>query len=183
MLQEITRQAKQAVTELLESARLQAGDILVVGCSSSEVLGERIGTASSMDAAGAVLDGVLPVLQQHGVYLAAQCCEHLNRAIIVEAAAAKERGLSPVNVLPQPKAGGSLATPAWQRMENPVAVESIQAEAGIDIGGTLIGMHLKPVAVPVRLTVRQIGQAPLLCARTRPKFIGGSRAVYDETRL
>ncbi|MBQ1202336.1 MAG: TIGR01440 family protein [Clostridia bacterium] len=183
MLQEITRQAKQAVTELLESARLQAGDILVVGCSSSEVLGERIGTASSMDAAGAVLDGVLPVLQQHGVYLAAQCCEHLNRAIIVEAAAAKERGLSPVNVLPQPKAGGSLATTAWQRMENPVAVESIQAEAGIDIGGTLIGMHLKPVAVPVRLTVRQIGQAPLLCARTRPKFIGGSRAVYDETRL
>lgn len=183
MLQEITRQAKQAVTELLESARLQAGDILVVGCSSSEVLGERIGTASSMDAAGAVLDGVLPVLQQHGVYLAAQCCEHLNRAIIVEAAAAKERGLSPVNVLPQPKAGGSLATTAWQRMENPLAVESIQAEAGIDIGGTLIGMHLKPVAVPVRLTVRQIGQAPLLCARTRPKFIGGSRAVYDETRL
>lgn len=183
MLQEITRQANLAVTELLESARLQAGDVLVIGCSSSEVLGERIGTASSMDAAGAVLDGILPVLQQHGVCVAAQCCEHLNRAIVVEAAVAKERGLSVVNVLPQPKAGGSLATTVWQRLENPVAVESIRAEAGMDIGGTLIGMHLKAVAVPVRLSVRQIGQAPLLCARTRPKFIGGCRAVYDETRL
>ena len=182
-MKEITEQARQAITELLEAARLQPGDIVVVGCSSSEVLGERIGTGSSMDAAGAVMDGILPVLQERGIYLAAQCCEHLNRAIILEAAAARAYGLEPVNVLPQPKAGGSFATTAWQRLQHPVAVERVQAHAGLDIGGTLIGMHLRPVAVPVRLSLKQIGAALLLCARTRPKFIGGCRAVYDETKL
>lgn len=182
-MKEITEQARQAITELLEAARLQPGDIVVVGCSSSEVLGERIGTGSSMDAAGAVMDGILPVLQERGIYLAAQCCEHLNRAIILEAAAARAYGLEPVNVLPQPKAGGSFATTAWQRLQAPVAVERVQAHAGLDIGGTLIGMHLHPVAVPVRLSLKQIGAALLLCARTRPKFIGGCRAVYDETKL
>ena len=182
-MKEITEQARQAITELLEAARLQPGDIVVVGCSSSEVLGERIGTGSSMDAAGAVMDGILPVLQERGIYLAAQCCEHLNRAIILEAAAARAYGLEPVNVLPQPKAGGSFATTAWQRLQAPVAVERVQAHAGLDIGGTLIGMHLRPVAVPVRLSLKQIGASLLLCARTRPKFIGGCRAVYDETKL
>lgn len=182
-MKEITEQARQAITELLEAARLQPGDIVVVGCSSSEVLGERIGTGSSMDAAGAVMDGILSVLQERGIYLAAQCCEHLNRAIILEAAAARAYGLEPVNVLPQPKAGGSFATTAWQRLQAPVAVERVQAHAGLDIGGTLIGMHLRPVAVPVRLSLKQIGAALLLCARTRPKFIGGCRAVYDETKL
>ena len=182
-MKEITEQARQAITELLEAARLQPGDIVVVGCSSSEVLGERIGTGSSMDAAGAVMDGILPVLQERGIYLAAQCCEHLNRAIILEAAAARAYGLEPVNVLPQPKAGGSFATTAWQRLQAPVAVERVQAHAGLDIGGTLIGMHLRPVAVPVRLSLKQIGAALLLCARTRPNFIGGCRAVYDETKL
>ena len=179
----ITQQARAAVTELLETAHLQAGDILVVGCSSSEILGEKIGTGSSMEAAGAVMDGILPILRENGIYLAAQCCEHLNRAIIIEAAAARAYGLEPVNVLPQPKAGGSFATTAWERMEHPVAVEEVRAHAGIDIGGTLIGMHLRRVAVPVRLSVRKIGEAPILCARTRPKFIGGSRAHYDETKL
>lgn len=182
-MKEITEQARQAITELLETARLQPGDIVVVGCSSSEVLGERIGTGSSMDAAGAVMDGILPVLQERGIYLAAQCCEHLNRAIILETAAVRAYGLEPVNVLPQPKAGGSFATTAWQRLQAPVAVERVQAHAGLDIGGTLIGMHLRPVAVPVRLSLKQIGAALLLCARTRPKFIGGCRAVYDETKL
>lgn len=182
-MDEIRKQARQAVTELLEVARLQPGDILVVGCSSSEILGEKIGTGSSMEAAAAVMDGILPVLQERRIYLAAQCCEHLNRAIILEEAAARAYGWEPVNVLPQPKAGGSFATTAWQRMAHPVAVEGVRAHAGLDIGGTLIGMHLRPVAVPVRLSLRQIGEAPLLCARTRPKFIGGCRAVYDETKL
>ena len=182
-MDEIRKQARQAVTELLEVARLQPGDILVVGCSSSEILGEKIGTGSSMEAAAAVMDGILPVLQERRIYLAAQCCEHLNRAIILEEAAARAYGLEPVNVLPQPKAGGSFATTAWQRMAHPVAVEGVRAHAGLDIGGTLIGMHLRPVAVPVRLSLRQIGEAPLLCARTRPKFIGGCRAVYDEAKL
>lgn len=179
-MKEITEQARQAITELLEAARLQPGDIVVVGCSSSEVLGERIGTGSSMDAAGAVMDGILPVLQERGIYLAAQCCEHLNRAIILEAAAARAYGLEPVNVLPQPKAGGSFATTAWQRLQAPVAVERVQAHAGLDIGGTLIGMHLRRVAVPVRLSLSKIGEANILCARTRPKLIGGERAKYTE---
>lgn len=182
-MKEITEQARQAITELLETARLQPGDIVVVGCSSSEVLGERIGTGSSMDAAGAVMDGILPVLQERGIYLAAQCCEHLNRAIILEAAAARAYGLEPVNVLPQPKAGGSFATTAYRRFVRPVAVETVDARAGMDIGNTLIGMHLVPVAVPVRLEIKAIGEAPVVFARTRPKFIGGSRAVYDEALL
>ena len=182
-MDEIRTQARQAVTELLEVARLQPGDILVVGCSSREILGEKIVTGSSMEAAAAVMDGILPVLQERRIYLAAQCCEHLNRAIILEESAARAYGWEPVNVLPQPKAGGSFATTAWQRMAHPVAVEGVRAHAGLDIGGTLIGMHLRPVAVPVRLSLRQIGEAPLLCARTRPKFIGGCRAVYDEAKL
>ncbi len=183
MLRDIKKQASAAVEELIAVAGLGAGDILVVGCSSSEIIGEKIGTASSMDAAGAVLDGILPLLAKNGIALAAQCCEHLNRAIVVEAAVAKARGWDAVNVLPQPKAGGSFATSAWQRMESPVAVEEIRADAGLDIGGTLIGMHLKCVAVPVRLETKQIGEARLLAARTRPKFIGGVRAHYDDSKM
>ena len=175
----VEAQVSTAVTELLDAAGLKAGDLFVVGCSSSEVLGGRIGKASSMDAARAVFDGIYPVLKERGIWLAAQCCEHLNRALIVESACAEKYGYDPVAVVPQPKAGGSFATTAWQTFEKPVAVEHIRAHAGMDIGGTLIGMHLRDVAVPVRLSLDHIGQALLLCARTRPKFIGGSRAVYE----
>ena len=177
-LQTITMQAKQAVKEILEAARLEKGDLFVVGCSSSEVAGETIGTHSSLDIAQAIVDGIYPILQEEEIELAAQCCEHLNRALILEKDAAKKRGYEIVNVVPQPKAGGSFATSVYARMHRPVAVEKIQAKAGLDIGGTLIGMHLAPVAVPLRLSVRQIGEASILCARTRPKFIGGARAVY-----
>ena len=183
MLEKIKNDATIAISELLDVAKLQAGDILVIGCSSSEMVGEKIGTHSSVDAATALADAVLPMLKEAGVYLAVQCCEHLNRALILEAAAAEKFGYDPVNVVPQPKAGGSFATAVWGRMEQPVAVEHIRAHAGLDIGGTLIGMHLRDVAVPVRLSVKNIGEAPILCARTRPKFIGGVRAVYDENKL
>ena len=183
MLERIKNDAVAAVSELLTTANLKAGDILVIGCSSSEMVGEKIGTHSSVNAAAALADAVLPVLKEAGVYVAVQCCEHLNRALILESAAAEKYGYDPVNVVPQPKAGGSFATAVWGRMDNPVAVEHIRAHAGLDIGGTLIGMHLKEVAVPVRLTVKAIGEAPILCARTRPKFIGGVRAVYDESKL
>lgn len=152
----------------------------VVGCSSSEIVGGHIGKDSSMEAAAAVLAGILPVLKAQGVYLAAQCCEHLNRAIVIEQEAAEKYGYEQVNAVPQPHAGGSWATNCWQAFEHPVLVEEVRAAAGIDIGGTLIGMHLKRVAVPVRLTIKQIGAAPIICARTRPKYIGGSRAVYQE---
>lgn len=180
MFDEIKAQAAKAVSELVEASGLKAGDILVVGCSSSELLGEHIGKGSSMDAAKAVFDGLYPELQSRGIYLAAQCCEHLNRAIILEEKAAAMYGYEIVNVRPQPKAGGSFATTAWESFESPVAVEHIRARAGMDIGSTLIGMHLKEVAVPVRLSLSQIGQASLVCARTRPKFIGGERANYVE---
>lgn len=176
----ITGQSRQAVQELLAAARLKAGDLLVVGCSSSEVMGGRIGKNSSMEAAQAVYEGIAPLLRQQGVFLAAQCCEHLNRAVILEQAAAERFGYEPVWVVPHPHAGGSWATTCWKNFEHPVAVEEIRAAAGIDIGGTLIGMHLRRVAVPVRLSVTQIGEAHILCARTRPKLIGGERARYTE---
>ena len=180
MLSNIKTQAKQAVTELIEISKIKSGDILVIGCSSSEIMGGDIGKASSMDAAKAVFDGIYPILKEKGIYLAAQCCEHLNRAIIIEHSAADKLNLEIVNVMPQPKAGGSFATTVWQNMEHPVAVEHIKASAGLDIGNTLIGMHLKEVAVPVRLSINKIGKAPIVCARTRPKFIGGERAHYCE---
>ena len=175
----VAAQARQATEELLAAARLERGDIFVVGCSSSEIVGGRIGHASSLEAAQAVFAGIYPALQERGLWLAAQCCEHLNRALVLERDCARQYGYDPVCVIPQPKAGGSFATTAWKRFTAPVAVEHIRAHAGLDIGGTMIGMHLRDVAVPVRLSLDHIGQAILLCARTRPKLIGGSRAVYE----
>ena len=183
MYEEITVQARQAVTELLETAKLKKGDLFVVGCSSSEMVGLHIGKGSSLEAAQAAFAGIYPVLQERGIYLAAQCCEHLNRALILEEEAAEKYGYDIVNVKPWPHAGGSFATTVWENLQHPVAVEHIRAMAGIDIGGTLIGMHLRDVAVPVRLSIKSIGQAPILCARTRPKSIGGERAHYvDELK-
>lgn len=182
-LEEVREEAGKAVQELLLQAKLEKGDILVVGCSSSEIIGERIGTFSSLETAEAVFDGIYEVVKQQGLYLAAQCCEHLNRAIIVEKELLRRERLTRVNVIPQPKAGGSFGTIAYQRFQEPVAVEGIAAQAGMDIGDTLIGMHLQPVAVPVRISIGQIGNAHLVCARIRAKFVGGSRAVYDNELL
>lgn len=177
--EDIKEQAGTAAAELVETAKLKKGDIFVIGCSSSEVVGLRIGKGSDINAAEAVYEGVMSVLEPKGIFLAAQCCEHLNRAVIVEKDALLP-GTEIVNVVPQPHAGGSFAVTVYKNAKCPVAVEEIKADAGMDIGGTLIGMQLKKVAVPVRLSIKQIGEAPLICARTRPKFIGGSRAVYDE---
>ena len=168
------------MAELLAAAALHPGDIVVVGCSSSEIVGEAIGTHSDPDAAGQVLEGILPLLNSRGLFLAAQCCEHLNRALIVEEEASLRWGLSVVNAVPQKKAGGSFATSAWHAYRHPVTVEAVTARAGLDIGGTLIGMHLASVAVPVRLGINHIGNAILLAARSRPKYIGGERTVYDD---
>lgn len=175
----IARDASAALRELIEIAHLTSGQLLVIGCSSSEMIGARIGKNSSMEAALALRDAVLPVLSEHGICLAVQCCEHLNRALIMERSTAEKYGYDPVWVKPQPKAGGSFATAVWEAMTDPVAVESIQAHAGMDIGSTLIGMHLRRVAVPVRLSVDRIGEASLVCARTRPAYIGGPRAEYQ----
>ena len=180
MYNEITKQTEIVVTEVLEQAKLKPGSLFVIGCSSSEMVGKRIGKGSSMEAAQAAFEGIYPILQSKGIHLAVQCCEHLNRALIMERAAAEAKGYEIVNVMPQPHAGGSMAVTAWNAFEDPVAVETIQADAGIDIGGTLIGMHLRRVAVPVRTSLDHIGGAIVLCARTRPKYIGGPRAVYPE---
>lgn len=182
-LENIKEEARQAAEELLMQAHLSEGDILVVGCSSSEVTGERIGTSSSLETAEAVFEGIYEVALKNGLYLAAQCCEHLNRALIIEKELAKRERLPIVNVVPQPKAGGSFGTTAYSRLKEPVAVEHISAQAGMDIGDTLIGMHLADVAVPVRISMKEIGQAHLVCARTRGKFIGGERAVYNKEML
>ncbi len=183
MIDKIKSDAHTAVRELLAVAHMRRGDVMVIGCSTSEIGGADVGTMSDMEIAQAVFDGVYPVLKENGIYLAAQCCEHLNRALITEAELADKLGLTLVNVIPQKKAGGSFATAAYNSFESPCAVESISAGAGMDIGGVLIGMHLRPVAVPVRVSVKSIGKAVLLCARTRPKFVGGSRAVYDENLM
>lgn len=180
MNREITMQARQAMAELLEQANLQPEMVLVIGCSSSEMVGQRIGKGSSMEAAKAAFAGIYPLLQEKGVYLAVQCCEHLNRALVVERDLALRRGWEIVNAIPKPHAGGSFAVTAWENFSDPVLVETIVADAGLDIGGTLIGMHLRRVAVPVRLSLNKIGEANILCARTRPKYIGGQRAVYQE---
>ena len=179
LIQTIATDARCAVEELIDIAHLCPGQILVVGCSSSEMIGEHIGKHSSLEAAEALCGAIEPILAEKGIYLAAQCCEHLNRAIIIERACAEQYGLDPVWVKPQPKAGGSFATTVWAHMNAPVAVETIRAHAGMDIGSTLIGMHLRRVAVPVRLSVARIGEASLVCARPRPAYIGGPRAQYQ----
>ena len=181
MFEEIKEQAFNAAGEILKTAGLKEGQILVVGCSSSEVCGDRIGSNSNPEVAEAVFSGIYEAVSARGVYLAAQCCEHLNRAIIIERKAVPSADI--VNVVPQPKAGGSFATAAYKHFNDPVAVEEIRADAGLDIGNTLIGMHLKKVAVPVRLENNRIGSAHVNAARTRAKFIGGSRAVYDQDLL
>ena len=171
MLEQVRNEAKAAALEICQVAKLRKGQILVVGCSTSEVTGHKVGSYSSPELGQAIYEGIQEALQPQGIYLAAQCCEHLNRAIIVEAEAVP--GADICNVVPQP-------TAAYHGFQHPVALEEIRADAGLDIGGTLIGMHLKKVAVPVRLTQNRIGEAMVLAARVRPKFIGGNRAVYDE---
>jgi uncharacterized protein (TIGR01440 family) len=177
----IYQQTKAVIEELAQKANLKPGNIIVVGCSTSEVLGSKIGTNSNPDTAKEIFDALHDYVKANGLYLAVQCCEHLNRAIIVERAAVP--CAEAANVVPQPKAGGSLATQAYAGFSDPVALEEIKADAGIDIGLTLIGMHLKKVAVPVRLENNRIGEALIVAARTRPKFIGGVRAVYNEELL
>ena len=180
-MNELFEQATAVMKDLGEKAMLKAGDIVVIGCSTSEIIGSKIGTNSSPDVAGIVFEGLYEYAKKMGWRLAFQCCEHLNRAIVTERDTVPNGEI--VNVVPQPKAGGSMATQAYRHFENPVVVEEIKADAGIDIGFTLIGMHLKKVAVPVRLDHNKIGEATILAARTRPKFIGGCRAVYNDDLL
>lgn len=183
-LEEIEKTAAAAAAEICETAKLSRGSVLVVGCSSSEIMGDVIGHGSVPETAEAVWRGITSVTENLGIFVAAQCCEHLNRALVVEREALPFiRNAEEVNVRPQPKAGGSFATAAYYGMKSPVMIEYIAADAGLDIGSTLIGMHLKRVAVPVRLSVTHIGKAYVTAARVRPKFIGGIRAAYSDDLL
>ena len=183
LVEQVERESAQAARQLAEAAHLRRGQIVVIGCSTSEVVGRQVGSWSTPEVADAIFRGLNSVFAPMGVYMAAQCCEHLNRALILEEEAAERYGYEQVNVVPQPKAGGSFATAAYHSFTHPAAVEHIRAAAGMDIGDTLIGMHLQEVAVPVRIEQRQIGAARVICARTRLKFTGGARAVYDENLL
>lgn len=178
---DIASQGRKVIEELYEKAGLIKGNIVVIGCSTSEILGSKLGTNSNPDTARVLFESIYDFLCSKGIYLAAQCCEHLNRAIVTEQEAVP--GIETVNVVPQPKAGGSFAYQAYRHFRQPVVIEEIRADAGLDIGATLIGMHLKKVAVPLRLENNKIGEAIVVAARTRPKFIGGARAVYDENLL
>lgn len=180
LLARVRQESANAARQLAEAARLHRGQIVVVGCSTSEVVGHRVGSWSTPQVGQAIFDGLHSVFGPMGVYIAAQCCEHLNRALVLERTAAEKYGYEEVNAVPQPHAGGSWATNCWQAFTDPVLVEEIRAGAGLDIGGTLIGMHLRRVAVPVRLSFDHIGKAHFLCARYRPKYIGGERAVYQQ---
>lgn len=172
--------ARTVVSEFLEQARLKEGNLVVIGCSTSEIASQHIGSYSNAELGEAVFLAMYEELRSAGLSVAVQCCEHLNRALIMDGADAERFGYEQVNAIPQLKAGGSFAVAAWKTMKNPVAVEQIKAHAGIDIGDTLIGMHLRPVAVPVRIEHPLIGGAHIVCARTRPKYVGGERARYDE---
>lgn len=182
MLEQIKEQTRNVVRELLEAAKLEEGDIVIVGGSTSEVAAHRIGSHSSEEIGQAIFEVLYDEISKHHFYLAIQCCEHLNRAVIIEKEAAKAYGLTRVNVVPQLKAGGSLGTAAYAGMKDAVAVESLEckARAGIDIGDTLIGMHMAPVVVPVRIDTKEIGSAHIVCARSRLKYVGGERAHYME---
>ena len=178
-LQHLKQEMAQLLSEVEEQITFRPKQLFVVGCSTSEVLGEKIGTAGAVEVANALYDELECFAKKHNLYLVFQGCEHINRALTLERAAAEKYQLEPVAVVPVRTAGGSMSAYAYTRMEDPVVVEQVQAHAGIDIGQTLIGMHLKIVAVPIRTTMKKIGQATVTVAKTRPKLIGGVRAQYE----
>ena len=183
MIEEIEKESKEIIEEFFEEVskktEIRKGSILVVGCSTSEVLGGRIGKESSLDVAESIYNGFKNELDRRDIYLASQCCEHLNRALVIEREVAERLGLEIVSAVPQMHAGGSFPVTVYKNMKEPVLVEEVKADFGLDIGDTLIGMHLKKVAVPVRLSTKTLGKANLTCAYTRPKYIGGVRAKYS----
>lgn len=181
-MEAITKELTEATQELISISKAKPGQIFVVGCSTSEVLGNKIGTGGSSEAAVAMFQALKEVTDEYGLCLAVQCCEHLNRALVVEASTMERYNLEEVTVRPMPHAGGAMGTAAYENFSEPVVVEKITAHLGLDIGQTLIGMHLKRVAVPVRLAHKFIGEAVLTAARTRPPLIGGERAKYPETK-
>lgn len=177
---QVQQHMSSLIAEWIDSDYLHKGDLFVIGCSTSEVIGEQIGTAGTEETAIHIFDALQTLQQKTKIELVFQCCEHLNRALVMERAVAIAHGLVIVSVIPHPEAGGSMASFSYKHLDNPVVVETVQAQAGIDIGETMIGMHLEHVAVPLRFEQRQVGNARVAAARTRPKLIGGTRAHYGK---
>lgn len=177
-LQQIEQEVQAVLLDLLQYFPLTERQLLVFGVSTSEVKGQQIGSAGSEEVAAALFRGIMRMKDKHPFQLAFQCCEHLNRAIVVERQVAEVERLTPVTAIPAPQAGGAMAAYAYRHLNEAVLVENVQADAGIDLGNTLIGMHLRPVAVPIRPQQKQVGQASVVMAKTRPKLIGGARTVY-----
>ena len=175
----ITAQVTKALLDVSAAGKLQSGAQIVVGCSTSEIAGGRIGKNSVPEIGEWVAGAVIRFCQAKGFTPIFQCCEHLNRSLVIPLDAAKESRYTLVRAVPQPKAGGSVPAAAWKLLENPCLVMAVQADAGIDIGDTLIGMHLRPVAVPFRGEIRQVGKANVVCAYSRLPYVGGERAVYQ----
>ncbi|UWG97192.1 TIGR01440 family protein [Dehalobacter sp. DCM] len=178
MLQYISGEWDHILQAFAETAGLHPGQLIVIGCSTSEVLGGKIGKASSREVADILIKPLTLWASRLEVSIAVQCCEHLNRVLIVEKKTAEKLGLESVIVMPSLSAGGALAVAAWDNFSEPIAVEQIKADAGIDIGDTFIGMHLRAVVVPVRIDIKSLGSAHVTLARTRPKYVGGPRAAY-----
>lgn len=177
-MMDIEKMVFDGMSCLVENANIRKGEIVILGCSTSEINGAAIGKGFVYETGEAVIKGAIKATKPQGIYLAVGCCEHLNRAVIIEKEGADMYGLEIVAAVPVPGAGGSAAAAAYKSFKNPVAVEFIKAHGGMDIGNTLIGMHLKHVAVPLRLSITKIGSASVTYAKTRPKYIGGERAVY-----
>lgn len=179
---ELAKVWESILDAFFQKANLRAQQILVIGCSTSEVMGHRIGQGSSLEIAEVLLPPLLERVNRQGIFLAVQGCEHLNRALVVEEACLNHYGLEEVTVLPSQHAGGAMTVKAWEKFSSPVMIERIQGHAGIDVGDTFIGMHLRPVVIPIRIHIKELGQAHLTLARTRPRLIGGPRAVYSESK-
>ena len=176
---EAARVFDTCVEELAQAGHLEVGSVIVLGCSTSEVAGARIGKGSVPELGGVIAAAMMGACAKRGFHAAFQCCEHLNRAVVMERSVLRASGLTQVNAVPQPKAGGSVPSAAWKLMEQPALAIAVQADAAIDVGDTLVGMHIRPVAVPLRGEYHSLGDANLVMAFSRLPYIGGQRAVYE----
>ena len=177
-LKQIEKDAKRVTLELLQAAKLDPKDAVVIGGSTSEIVGEHLGSNTNLEVAKAVVKTIVNVLKEKDIYPVIQSCEHINRALVVEREYAKLHNLEPVNVIPVETAGGGFSTAAMEILDDPVVVERVGVDAGIDIGDVFIGMHIKNVGVVVRSDIKQIGKAHLSMIRTRLKLIGGDRSKH-----
>lgn len=181
--EQLQQDLSSVLLDLIDKTNLKKGDFFILGGSSSEVIGESIGQATNEEIGDLIVSTCLTILNPLGIHLAVQGCEHINRALTIERAASQQQPFDLVSVVPRPHAGGALATAAYQLMNDPVEIEHLIAKAGLDIGDTHIGMHVKHVQIPIRPLLKELGCAHLSALGTRPKLIGGERAQYAPSSI